>query len=335
MFTHYDTAGPMSGSATMFLLKERFKENSWTVEATGGGSEGWFSASSDGISHSGSGPGGMDENFVWFRLRASASVTPVREFLFQRDNTEDEWFIWYSSDGVGFVSGSPDATTVPTAADGKQLMFGDDWLPDRETYWVDMFFGDEEEEFSFGFYTRGMGEYLQGRTLRASLFLDVLTRSVDKVDPDPAVVCISQDGTGFIGFHYNSDFFEVTDYLISSRDRSQAVFGWFNKGSQGEDFVNYGATMFGQENGSDMDPSMAYFEQNPYTAEWDSWPIWYVRGTPAVKSGRARSKSGYKGNSRIFKLSSFEAKHAGLSRDKTRIHFGCVNLPFSGSFILV
>ena len=331
-FVHYESEGPMSGSRAVFLFKERMKIAGWEVAGSGGGAEGWFSASSDGISQSGSGPGGIDETNAWFRI-ANKNAEPTREFLLQRGTNSTRWNVYYSSDGVGFVSGSPGASTLPTAADGKQLVFGDQWFENNEQFFVDMFFGDKDEEFSFGFYSRRPGNIDDGSNIPQALFLDVLS-GAHPSDPDPAVVILAQNGTS-AGFKFVDGFFEVENMLTPASDRDLTAYGWIRKNDPNEEFVPFGASCWGQEGGGGMVNAMEFFEQNPYNGSWDSWPIFFIRSSDSLQDPTTRKiHSAYKGKSRIFRLNSAQTRDSTLSRDKTRVYFGQVSLPFSGNFIL-
>lgn len=61
-------------------------------------------------------PGALGNTSAWFTVRASDSS---REWLFQRNTDNATWTI--SRSKAGFVGGSPDATTLPTASDDTAL----------------------------------------------------------------------------------------------------------------------------------------------------------------------------------------------------------------------
>lgn len=62
------------------------------------------------------GAGNLGNVSAWFRIRASDSS---REWLFQRNASDDAWTINRSA--AGFSGGTPAATTLPTATDGTAL----------------------------------------------------------------------------------------------------------------------------------------------------------------------------------------------------------------------
>ena len=105
-----NVSSPATFGELMFNLKEHLvNQASWTVES-----------SSDGTSYNASG----DEWTVaadaantrsWTRLRSPVGAGG-REFTMQRTTSDLQWRIKYSRT-AGFVGGSPDATTTPSATD--------------------------------------------------------------------------------------------------------------------------------------------------------------------------------------------------------------------------
>jgi hypothetical protein len=105
-----------STAEVMFRLKKLLKAVGWTVPSSSDGTT--YNASGDQITTDGSGAGGLDNNYAWYRLQDPGGL---REFVFQRSTNEYTWKSYYSA-AAKFSGGSPDATTLPTATDGQQVI---------------------------------------------------------------------------------------------------------------------------------------------------------------------------------------------------------------------
>jgi hypothetical protein len=100
-----------SGSAVMFRVKELLKTAGWTVKSSSDGTT--YNSSGDQITTAGSGAGGMDNNYAWFRIQDPGTL---REYIIQRGTAHYSWKGLYSASDK-FTGGSPNATTPPTAGD--------------------------------------------------------------------------------------------------------------------------------------------------------------------------------------------------------------------------
>lgn len=105
-----------SGYAILYHLKELLKAAGWSVLMSGDGLSS-YNASGDTITHSGSGANGMGNSTAWFRITDPGSR---REYVFQAQAL-DYNLIWHYSALDKFTGGSPNATTIPTAADTQGL----------------------------------------------------------------------------------------------------------------------------------------------------------------------------------------------------------------------
>ncbi len=109
----FNKSTPATAGEALFNLKACLKAAGWTAQSSGDGLT--YFAASDGITHGGTGAGGMGNSRAWFRLRDPADVV---EFMFQRGSGAlEDMDVWISR-SARFTGGAPDATTVPTATDG-------------------------------------------------------------------------------------------------------------------------------------------------------------------------------------------------------------------------
>ena len=320
-WTVYANNFPNSSSIDMFRFKERMKTGGWMVSGSSDGTN--FSASTDLLENSGSGLGGLDNARAWFRL-----IQPDngREFLIQKDSitsTDRRWNVHYSSDGVGFVSGSPDATTKPTAADEVLIVSGSNtnWLmiqsiPIRS----DLIIGDADEGYSFFWQQRLPGS----SNVYACLGMDVVL-DPHPLDPDPAVIIKSINETDFFGNH-------ATDLFQSSRSVStDAGSGtWFYKdtGSGNEHFGHIPLNSWAA--GTSATEQMEELGANPFNGEWKELPAFWGRG-----NYRVPNIGMLKGTSRIFRIISLSAGKGIPNKNNTRIFMGSVSILWnSGSTFL-
>jgi hypothetical protein len=102
----------------MFMFKSVLKHIGWTVPSSSDGTT--YNAAGDQITQEGSGANGMDNANAWFRIQDPGAL---REYVFQRGANSYTWRVHYSALDK-FVGGAPNATTVPTAADGKGVLAG-------------------------------------------------------------------------------------------------------------------------------------------------------------------------------------------------------------------
>lgn len=324
MYTYYTNLSTLSGSDFVFILKEGLKTAGWTVRRSGGGSAGWFSSSSDGFSTTGSATTqGLNPTSAWFTIR---DPNGFREFLFQRGATlaTTNWKIFYSADGVGFVTGSANATVAPSASDGVQVLGTNGatatLLQDDFTYWGDIAIGDAAEEYSFYALTRltrdGVGN--------ADIFaLDIL-KDPNANDADPAVVVVNAT-------------FGDTLFRDSETMGGGFAYGWYKKNTDLQRFVTMGGSaMFADIAGTTV--LFSAFSVDPYNGKFPALPIWYIKNRSTY--------SIYKGRSRLFKQISRHSSGGpfttagsigggigNTNSAKTKLYLGMVSVPYSGTVL--
>lgn len=316
-FALYPNDIPVSGTQAIFLFKERLKTGGWMVSASSDAST--FNSTGDQITISGSGAGGIANTNAWFRLR---SPDFLREFLIQRGSSDELWEVWYSSDGVGFVSGSPTATVLPTADDGKQIcgINGnvEDWLSPRGRYKTDLLVGDADEGYSFHFQCR---EQNYAR-VSAGLFLDVLEVSKSE-DSDPAIVgmMLDDDLVGNSFFRANGLCFEGQS--TTTTGSLSRCYGWYRKGLSGEEFTVVPMATLGIYSNGDED-GLDQLGNQPEDGSFATFDCAYIRGD----SDPGNNTTFFKGISRLFRIVSAVAGHGLLSEDGQNVFMGSVIIPW-------
>jgi hypothetical protein len=124
---------PATGAVAMFLLKSALKAAGWTIPKSSDGTT--YNSSGDQISSGASGANGMGNALAWFVAKDPAGL---RSYCFQNSSSapgdNHQWRVTYSK-SVGFISGSPSATQVPSATDGKVVQgSGTDSSPGFATF---------------------------------------------------------------------------------------------------------------------------------------------------------------------------------------------------------
>lgn len=114
-----NVSSPANGSAADFTLLTTICSAGWVVKSYGDGLSvfnGSYNLASNPFTGSGSGAGRLGNNNAWWR---AASPDGTREWLSQRATTDQAWTKNRSK--AGFVGGSPNASTAPTATDATPL----------------------------------------------------------------------------------------------------------------------------------------------------------------------------------------------------------------------
>ncbi len=102
----------------MWALISIMIEADWSKVMDSDGST--YSSSGSQVTRSGSGANGLGNSNAWIRLQ---DPDGVKEIIWQRGATDVSWKALYSASDK-FASGSPDATTLPTAADQQGFSLG-------------------------------------------------------------------------------------------------------------------------------------------------------------------------------------------------------------------
>lgn len=184
---------PATGAIAMYLMKQLLKSAGWVVKESSDGTT--YNAAADIITSGAAGAGGMANNSAWFRIQDPGTR---REFCFQRGTTNLVWRVTYSALDK-FVTGSPSATRVPTAADfGTALVGGGtDASPsfatlfDTDNTYKWMVVADSAAEGNvYGFWAWAVKSptALASEGARTTIMLDpLLTGTFSSLDADPCV----------------------------------------------------------------------------------------------------------------------------------------------------
>jgi hypothetical protein len=104
----------------IFNVKETLKLAGWQVLSSSDGTT--YNSTSDIITSASSGANGLGNTNAWFRIQ---SPDGYAEYVFQKGNDADNrnWRVVFSGDTIsgGFIGGTPNASTIPTATDGVPL----------------------------------------------------------------------------------------------------------------------------------------------------------------------------------------------------------------------
>lgn len=114
-----NVSSPANGSAADYTLLTTICSAGWIVKSYGDGLSlynGSYNLASNPFGTSGSGAGNLGNNNAWWR---AASPDGTREWLSQRATTDQAWTKNRSK--AGFVGGSPNASTAPTATDATPV----------------------------------------------------------------------------------------------------------------------------------------------------------------------------------------------------------------------
>lgn len=274
-----------SGAASMFRLKELLKYAGWTVLSSSDGLS--YNSSGDQITHAGSGAGGMENNYAWFRITDPGAV---REYLFQRQTNHYTWISQYSALD-GFVGGSPDATTLPTAADMKGirdagLSTAGQIFPNGTTWYTQIAAQTSAEGDVYAFWMTckdsGAG------TGRLTLICEAIDSSeAPATDDDLAIHFLYWDNTSKI-----PAFDTYTAQSISSDYSSTIGFwGWARYNEANEEWGRYLAIAFAYYNSSGTLSILSgtnVLASNPESSRYPAFPIYWFRV-------RAATVVGYKG----------------------------------------
>lgn len=261
----YDIGGvqPATGAVTIFRLKEALKAAGWTVTKSSDGTT--YNPTGDQITSGNSGAGGMANNSAWFVIKSPSTTFP-RQICFQRGTTNLVWRVKYSGTS-GYVTGSPTATVVPSAAD-DQIIFGGgtdasptfaQLLSTDNTYRMNVVCGGAAENYTFFFFTNINGSSIA----TTNIFLDVMMPGTyPAADIDPSVINIEYNNASAL----NSNLGSVT---TSPR-------GWLRKGLSGEGFVRIqGLGLYTIGNGTITYPGGAGV--NSFTTNDEVIPMTYAR----------------------------------------------------------
>lgn len=128
---HNVNVATTSGAKNVFTILETLLDAGWTVSCSSDGTN--YNPSGNQISSSGSGAGGLNNDYAWFVVRDPGGR---REYAFQRGTSANAWRVSFS-ESARFTEDSPNETIVPTADDAKPLIgSGTEASPIFSTQWL-------------------------------------------------------------------------------------------------------------------------------------------------------------------------------------------------------
>ncbi|MGW8177442.1 MAG: hypothetical protein ACWGQW_01380 [bacterium] len=256
--------GPgINGAASIFILKTVLKAAGWTVPRSSDGIT--YNSSGDQITHNGSGAGGMSNDNAWFVIE---SPNGEHQWCFQVTTNRADWRVKISPLD-GFVGGSPNAVTTPSATDEAIIAGGGtdaspsfaQVLPDGTThrYHViaeDVAVGSAVPIYPFwAFATSGAGSpesLIMQEAMDPNTFPELSsgTRAAPVIgDPDPCIYCCKFGGDGFL-------------YANAGWNNLAAVYGWYR--------YNYAEEAYTPFDGYYMQGESSQYQGAPHN-DSDGW----------------------------------------------------------------
>lgn len=190
-----------NAAIAMFHLKQLLKLAGWTVPTSSDGLT--YNPSGDQITTQGSGAGGMDNVNAWFVIQSPDG----HSWAFQRGlvpnlNSQDWWIL--VSRAAGFVGGTPDVATPPTATDAGLVV-----TPDVSNFSI----GQGSSDIRYNIAAEDVAPYrfwASPMSIRdnqhgyGTLMMDSLAPTViQAIDPDPFVYLAGYDGYDLWAFGYS------------------------------------------------------------------------------------------------------------------------------------
>jgi len=271
-FTFSTNQQPATCAACVFLFKATLKTAGWTVPSSSDGTT--YNASGDQITTNTTGAGGMNNNFAWFILTQPLLDGYQRHIAIQVVNATVKNQFKIKLSWTGFNTGSPNATTMPTAADEQYILgsagaFGTLLDSTENTLISNICAGGPTEKYHFYWYTTKLATGGVG-----SIFMMDYVSGANPQDYDPYIYYINGNSTAPLS-GLNS-FVDTTNLVFSS---STGPFTWINKhnvnGATGSFSRSYFSTYGDASNtGYSM---VGKLGTNPYDGLPETLPAYCVR----------------------------------------------------------
>lgn len=271
-FTFSTNQIPATCAACIFLFKSTLKTAGWTVPSSSDGTT--YNASGDQITTNTTGAGGMNNNFAWFILSQPITDGYQRHIAIQVNNVTAKNNVKIKLSWTGFNTGSPNATTMPTAAD-EQYIFGTSgafaaFLDSTEGSIVNnVCAGGLAEKYHFYWYTTKAGTGGVG-----SLFLMDFANLANPLDYDPYVYYINGSSTAPL-----TSLNTFTDTANGAFQSSSGPYIWINKHNVNGITGSFGRSFISNFNdaGSSTYSLIAKMGTNPYDNNPETLPAFVVR----------------------------------------------------------
>lgn len=215
-------SSPANGTVAMHELLTALCAAGNVVKAYGDGLsafDGAYNTATNPFGSAASGAGNLGNTSAWARV---AAPDGSREFLFQRASSDTSW--WHRWSNNGFVGGSPNATTVPTATDSYETFAGASVFSATPGRW----FISCDDAAPYGWTAFAMA--LGGGNVRTFLADEpLLTSVIAPEDVDPYV---------WIGYWNGTGLSAAAGFILGP---SQFINGWKKWPSGSVAGITYGA----------------------------------------------------------------------------------------------
>jgi hypothetical protein len=303
-----NNASVATSAEVVFALKTLLKLAGWDVPNSGD-SLTYFPAS-DGITGAGAGAGGLNNSTAWFRIRGPATMSPRREFVFQRGTTERAWWIRVSAEDT-FVGGAPSATVAPTATDQENLhgtvAAGTALFAVAATYKFHMA-ADDAAPFTWYCESAINGT---GAVDAILLFDAMVAGSFNALDQDPAIYYITNGAASLD---------------ITALGGAAGPKGWYQKDLAGDIFVPMPLLYYNSNSfGTGVPENIG---TNPYDSDDNHFPI------PCGRPSGAATQVGWKGFLSMTRWCGVNRANMDTLSDggtRTKVIMGMIVLPWDGS----
>lgn len=204
------------------------------------------------------------------------------------------------------------------------------WMPSSmvRTSRMAVIVGGLAEEYSFYAFLWSNAANMATEGVITAIGLDVCDQT-HASDPDHAVVhsIMQLDAATTAGGYTLSHISMQTAVPTITQSR---MFGWFNKGGAGANYVSYPFVFMGNEEGfiGTLEPVTEAMGSRASDNAFSEIPVWYWRGSSSQTTERGR-----KGRSRIFRGIRSSLGGFRLNNTRTRIGFHFVSLPWDGTTV--
>jgi len=306
---------PLNITDAIFQLKQFLVTIGWAITSSSDGTT--YDASGDTILNSGSGTNGLGNPHAWFILKQSTSN---RSICFQRYVFDYLWRIKYSV--VGFNSGSPSATQVPTAVNNDEAVIfgqGTDAVP------IFRALGNNTAVMQLGGDNVSLGFYWITYTMKNNLIYIGNTFIFD-----PVMFGSPADQDGYV-LYVDSSLNACKSVNISNPSSSTSPQCYYRRGLSKQAFTKIPGCYYSDADSTILIPNK--LPVNSIDGNDDVFPIFYA-GSNYFFNQSVKLHYGYKGVSSLMKWCSKSRNNLdliSLVSSGDRIVFGNINLPWDGS----
>lgn len=287
-----------TAAKSMYLFKEMLVGAGWTVLSSGTGTSGTYNSSGDSITDT-----TFNTSRSWFIISNGTSQLCV-----QRGSSGGQYFWIKYSPSDGFIGGTPDAQTVPTATDEVNIYATNS--SGSQLFWTDNQYilqgGAADASDGYAFW---MVAYAPGTLTTYTAVVMEPMQSVDSLDTDPG-----KQNVFYVRYNQFGGLFSG-NWLFSS--------GFPPIGYLGSSFTDIHANYYRYYYFNNLSPIPGANSQ--YSGEDFRIPIIYA------KRSSYAGTTGYKGIGKNM-MYEFTGRSTGSTKGaKTRIFFEVISFPWDGT----